>query len=83
MRGDDIPDDYPPTDTASRLRAALAEYDAAMVSISGCGDGYCMVTGRATGMHTNAGCRCWRDGTVARRTMLAARRLRDVLETLT
>lgn len=26
----------------------------------GCSDGYCIVNGRAKGMHTNGGCRCFK-----------------------
>lgn len=67
-----------------RLRKAVEAYDATAKSIGGCGDGYCIVTGKAEGQHTNGGCRCWmyptnRDGIAIRRLLVAARRLRDEL----
>jgi hypothetical protein len=67
-----------------KLRKAIEAYDAQAERIGGCGDGYCIVTGKATGQHTNGGCRCWmypvnKDGTTIRRLLLAARMLRDAL----
>jgi hypothetical protein len=62
---------------------ALAKFDATMKFIGGCGDGHCLVTGKAKGQHTNAGCRCYADKMKAQLVMRAARGLRDDLETLT
>jgi hypothetical protein len=63
------------------LREALADFDEAMTAIGGCPDGYCFITGKATGMHTNGGCRCWKhpDHITVQRYMRAARKLRDHL----
>lgn len=47
------------------LRVALAESS----NLTGCLDGYCLVTGSAKGMHTNGGCRCWRDQLKVQRAM--------------
>lgn len=66
-------------DSMTDIADALDAFDAAMKEIGGCGDGYCFVTGKAKGQHTNAGCRCWRSPLAAQRTMRAARRLRDAL----
>jgi len=62
---------------------ALAEaFDLAAQSAGGCGDGYCCVTGKAVGQHTNGGCRCSDDRRKAQRMMLAGRRLRDGLRSI-
>lgn len=66
----------------AELAAMLEAFDARMQDIGGCGDGYCLVRGKAKGQHTNAGCRCWRDQMTAQRMMRAARILRDGLEEL-
>lgn len=65
------------------LLGPLAEFDRTMREIGGCSDGYCSVTGAATGMHTNGGCRCSHNRMTAERTMRAARRLRDALDKVT
>ena len=39
-----------------RLAALNAELDAYLKRIGGCSDAYCVITGRAQGMHTNGGC---------------------------
>lgn len=62
------------------VQIALDEYDARMKEIGPCGDGYCLVTGKAKGMHTNGGCRCWKNPMKAQLVMLAARRLRESIE---
>lgn len=62
------------------IQIALDDYDAAIKSIGGCGDGYCLVTGKAKGMHTNGGCHCFKNQMKAQLVMRAARRLRDALE---
>lgn len=69
-------------DRTDPLTDAKLDYDARMRDIGGCGDGYCYVTGRAKGQHTNGGCRCWRNQMTAQRVMLAARRLREALDKL-
>lgn len=64
------------------LEQALVVFDASMEAIGGCGDGYCMVTGKTKGQHTNGGCRCASNKMTAQRVMGAARRLRDELSKL-
>jgi hypothetical protein len=68
--------------TENKLAERLRFYDKIMRDIGACGDGYCLVTGKATGQHTNGGCRCWMNKMTAQRVMRAARLLRDDLETL-
>lgn len=63
----------------SSVLDALAAYDKRMQEIGACGDGYCLVTGRARGMHTNGGCRCWSNKYTAQRVMGAARAFRDAV----
>lgn len=49
--------------------------------IGGCTDGYCEVTGRAKGMHTNGGCRCLREAPhKARGVIFALRKYIKALE---
>lgn len=66
-------------DTDALLRQAMEAFDRQASAAGGCGDGYCCVTGKAKGMHTNGGCRCAEDRMTARRMMIAGRRLRDAL----
>jgi len=40
------------------LEQAIALYDSVVSDIGGCGDGYCIIRGKAKGQHTNGGCRC-------------------------
>jgi len=61
------------------LHSAVAKFDATMKFIGGCSDGNCLVTGKATGMHTNARCRCYAEPMKAQLVMRAARELRDTL----
>jgi hypothetical protein len=68
--------------TIRDTHAAVAKYDATMKFIGGCTDGDCLVTGKATGMHTNARCRCYDDTMKAQLVMRAARQLRDTLDAL-
>jgi hypothetical protein len=37
------------------------ELETYLQELGGCSDGYCYITGKAKGMHTNGGCRCFRD----------------------
>lgn len=37
------------------------ELESYLQQLGGCGDGYCDITGKAKGMHTNGGCRCLRE----------------------
>ena len=67
------------SDPLAAIKEAALAYDAAMTAIGGCSDGDCLVK-RPTGMHTNGGCRCWRDHMTAQRTMRAAYRLHRALE---
>ena len=61
------------------LLKLIEEHEAALRQIGGCGDGYCCVTGKAKGQHTNGGCRCWKDDM---RMQLAMRRHRIFIERL-
>lgn len=64
-----------------QLAHAIANFDSAAKLLGGCSDGYCTVTGRKGGQHTNGGCRCLRDLTFQQRSLIqAARRLRDALD---
>jgi hypothetical protein len=49
-----------PTRAIPHISEALAERDAALQQLGGCGDGGCIIW-RPKGMHTNGGCRCSRD----------------------
>lgn len=40
------------------LERATRLYDSVASELGGCGDGYCIIKGRANGQHTNGGCRC-------------------------
>lgn len=67
------------------LEQAIKIYDDAVADIGGCGDGYCIIAGKAKGMHTNGGCRCFLhpsdiDGRKVRRLLTAARRVRDAID---
>jgi len=44
----------------TRLQHALNVYEDARRLIGGCGDRFCFITGKRTGMVTNAGCSCSR-----------------------
>lgn len=68
--------------SAALVRIALDDFDERMAEIGGCGDGYCLVTGHAKGIHTNGGCRCFMNQMKAQLVMRAARSLRDTLEEL-
>jgi len=50
---------------------ALAEYEDLRNHVGGC------IVLRPTGMHTNGGCRCWRDQIKAQRMMRAGQALHD------
>jgi hypothetical protein len=62
-----------------RMREALETFDKQAAVIGGCSDGYCSVTGRARGMHTNGGCKCSFDRHRASRAMINGRRLADAI----
>jgi hypothetical protein len=62
-----------------RMMEAVAEFDAQMNFVGGCGNGFCCVTGKATGQHTNGACRCSTDKMKAQRVMMAAQKLRAAL----
>lgn len=66
----------------NKIDEAKQFYDGVVASVGGCTDGYCSVTGKASGMHTNGGCRCayHMDNFTMNRFLVAARRLRDSLE---
>lgn len=69
--------DYPDV-----LGLILAKHDEELKQIGGCGDGYCLVTGKRRGQHTNGGCHCWNEKYRAQLAMRAGRRLRDQLAEL-
>lgn len=54
------------------IASAVTAYEKELQIIGGCGDGYCLVTGKAKGMHTNGGCHCWQDKYKAQLAMRAA-----------
>ena len=45
-----------------------------LAAAGGCGDGYCIVTGKAQGQHTNGGCRCASDRMKMQRVAMALQR---------
>lgn len=59
------------TASLSNLVGAAEVFEARKVEIGGCSDGYCVIV-RPIGMHTNGGCRCWRDPMKMQRFALAA-----------
>lgn len=73
----------PATVSADAVLALVGKFDTITTATGGCSDGYCLVTGKAKGMHTNGGCRCSTNRHAAQRVMQAARMLRDELEALT
>ena len=46
----------------------------------GCSDGYCVVRGRAKGMHTNGGCRCLVNASRGQLQILQARLIKAFSE---
>ncbi len=40
------------------VRTAAKDYIATAKTLGGCSDGYCVITGKASGQHTNGGCKC-------------------------
>lgn len=62
-----------------KVANAIRDYDEEMETIGGCSDGYCLIK-EPKGMHTNGGCRCLTNQHVARRAMMAAKRLRKALD---
>lgn len=68
-----------PSSDLVTVRDALDAFDKRMSDIGACGDSYCLVTGKAKGMHTNGGCRCWSNKYTAQRAMGAARNFRDAV----
>jgi hypothetical protein len=58
--------------------AALDQFDAHMNIIGTCGDGGCIIV-KPKGMHTNGGCRCWRDHMKMQRYAYATIRLREAI----
>lgn len=63
------------------LIALLDERDSYLAQIGGCGDGNCIVV-KPKGMHTNGGCRCWRDGMTMQRYAYANNRLAAALRAI-
>lgn len=53
---------------------ALERYFATADAVGGCSDGSCVVK-RPAGMHTNGGCKCWKDQITAQRMMRAGEAL--------
>ena len=41
------------TKAYTELERAIALYDSVALELGGCGDGYCIIKGRANGQHTN------------------------------
>jgi hypothetical protein len=66
--------------TREELEAELVGVDAALTRIGGCSDGYCNITGKARGQHTNGGCRCVKDMS-ARRALTMLQQLREKVRT--
>lgn len=57
----------------NKIKLALKDLDLLREAIGGCGDGHCVVFVRP-GMHTNGGCRCWREPMTAQRLIRAHQR---------
>jgi hypothetical protein len=66
--------------TIEELEAELVGTDAALRHIGGCSDGYCNITGKTSGQHTNGGCRCVADMN-ARRALAVLQQLRETVRT--
>lgn len=67
-------------DADERMEQLLADYDKVANFVGGCSDGWCYVTGKANGMHTNGGCSCYEDKITRQLMMRAGRVLRDKVE---
>ncbi|MCO8609680.1 hypothetical protein KGP95_13295 [Burkholderia multivorans] len=65
--------------TDDMLTAAAKRYDDLMGSVQGCGDGGCLIR-KPQGMHTNGGCRCYRDSMKMHRVAYAAQELRKAVD---
>ncbi len=61
------------------LEQAASKYDEYLHHIGGCTDGACVIV-RPKGMHTNGGCRCWRDPMKMQRMAHAAMNLRSAID---
>ena len=61
-----------------RLLAALEQFDVLMEKIGGCTDGGCVIF-KPKGMHTNGGCRCYRDPLTMQRYVHATNQLRAAI----
>lgn len=68
--------------TDQKLAKAVEQYDALIKQFDGCSNGWCVITGPATGQHTNGGCKCDRSLTPhqIRGLLYVGRRLRDAVE---
>ena len=60
------------------ITAALDAYELRMQNIGGCSDGACVVI-RPKGMHTNGGCKCWKNPHNMQRLARAANNLTNSL----
>jgi hypothetical protein len=68
----------------SKLEDAIRLYDSVAEDLGGCGDGYCIIKGKASGQHTNGGCRCLMypedvDHYKIKKLARAARMMRDAI----
>ncbi|MBU9262014.1 hypothetical protein [Burkholderia multivorans] len=61
------------------LTTAAERYDALIDSLQSCGDGGCVIR-KPKGMHTNGGCRCYRDSMKMQRVAYAAQELRKAVD---
>lgn len=60
------------------MQMVLDAYESKMQQIGGCSDGGCVVV-KPTGMHTNGGCKCWKNQHSMQRLARAANSLAKAL----
>jgi hypothetical protein len=66
------------TNLREAAQMALDAYESRMQQIGGCSDGGCVVV-KPKGMHTNGGCRCWKNERSMQRLAMAANSLTKAL----
>ena len=66
------------TNLREAAQMALDAYESKMQQIGGCSDGGCVVV-KPKGMHTNGGCKCWKNERSMQRLAMAANSLTKAL----
>ena len=60
------------------IEQAIEDLDERLAQIGGCSDGHCVIV-KPKGIHTNGGCRCWRDGMKMQRFAYAFNQFRSTV----